>query len=247
MKQISKQITKIISLAILATTACSVYATDVGVGAEIGTLGAGAHLDWQASDKVSVKTGYTTGNVELEDAIEKYGLDFDVNAEFKTPYVSVQYRPMNNWFTVNGGVAYIGNNDFSAVSTPKNQTKFTVDGKDYALKTDAKIDVDVNFKNKMVPYFTVGANKEVNKKLGLFAELGAGYTGGYTKNINLDKSYVNSEVIEGKDYDASQELTDAEYEELTSKMEKDIADKLAGKVKITKAYPIVKVGMTYKF
>lgn len=251
MKQASQQVAKYLSLFLLTATASSVYAetlpNNVNLGTEIGSLGYGAFADWQVNDTIQLKTGYTGGTIKLKDIRVYDLLDFDVKPTFKTPYVTMQYRPLNNWLTVNTGVAYIGNNTINAVSTPSMNTKFEADGQEYIVKTDGRIEAHVKFNNKVLPYMTLGANKEINDNIGLFAEVGAGYTGGYKVNIDLDGSYVKSEEINNAQYDPNNDLTDEESEELANKIATIIDDKLEGRVKSSKLYPMIKAGATFKF
>ncbi len=254
MKQVPKRTIKFLSLLILTTTASTSlaetwndsFADNFSVGAEAGTLGVGANLDWKISDKLSLRSGWTGGSIGLKD-IEIDSLDFDVTAKFNSPYIGMQVRPWENWFTVNTGLTYIGSNKINARVSPTNNTRFIVDGEEYVVQTDGRIDVDVKFNNKVAPYLTLGTQSNVSKNLSLFAEIGAGYTDGYKKAINLEGSYIKSEVIDSGNNNPNNELTDEEFDELQTELANEIEDKIEERTKSSKFYPIIKVGIVYRF
>ncbi|MEZ7502766.1 hypothetical protein QO189_09820 [Psychrobacter sp. Arc29] len=210
------------------------------VSAEAGTLGYGASLGFSVNDKTELQAGWAGG-----DAAELFGGDFDANdvnydvdTDFSNPYLGVQLRPMANWFTMGAGII-VPDNEITATANAKDAGDngyYPVDGARYFVGTpDAgQVDVargditevggvqaDLEHRNKLAPYLTVGFRPNITNNFGVFGELGAAYLGKTTATVNANGA--NGALAEDQ---IKKELEDENYLEWM---------------------PIVKLGATYRF
>jgi len=210
------------------------------VSAEAGTLGYGASLGFSVNEKTELQAGWAGG-----DAAELFGGDFDANdvnydvdTDFSNPYLGVQLRPMANWFTMGAGII-VPDNEITATANAKDAGDngyYPVDGARYFVGTpDAgQVDVargditevggvqaDLEHRNKLAPYLTVGFRPNITNNFGVFGELGAAYLGKTTATVNANGA--NGALAEDQ---IKKELEDENYLEWM---------------------PIVKLGATYRF
>ncbi|HSP85697.1 MAG TPA: hypothetical protein VLN09_08175, partial [Psychrobacter sp.] len=147
------------------------------VSAEVGTLGYGANIGWSLNDKTELQAGWAGG-----DAADLFGGDFDVNdvnydvdTDFSNPYLGVQVRPMANWFTMGAGII-VPDNEIDVTSNP-NGGVYKVDGNQYDADDVGVLKGNLEHRNKLAPYATIGFRPNITNNFGLFGELGAAYMG----------------------------------------------------------------------
>ncbi len=211
------------------------------ISAEVGTLGYGANIAWGLNDKTEIQAGWAGG-----DAAELFGGDFDANdvnydvdTDFSNPYLGVQLRPMANWFTVGAGII-VPDNEITATANSRDAGPngyYPVDGKKYFVSTPGagadfdptrgdltnvgSVSADLEHRNKLAPYATIGFRPNITNNFGLFGELGAAYMGKTTATVNA---------------------TGANGAAAEDQIKKELEDE-----KFLEWLPIVKVGATYRF
>lgn len=195
------------------------------ISAEVGTLGYGANIAWGLNDKTEIQAGWAGG-----DAAELFGGDFDANdvnydvdTDFSNPYLGVQVRPMANWFTMGAGII-VPDNDID-VTANANNNNYRINNVDYDATQVGTLEGNLEHRNKLAPYATIGFRPNITNNFGLFGELGAAYMG----KTNATVSAVNgtNPVLGAAAADAAKkELEDKDWLEWM---------------------PIVKVGATYRF
>ncbi len=162
--------------------------------------------------------------------------------DFNSPYLGVQLRPMDNALTLNTGVMYMGNSSVKAVANPELQQSFVVNNDRYTTTSkDAQLDAEFKFKNKLTPYATIGLQSDNTKPYGLFAELGAVYTGGIKTDVKATGTFTdeNGNKVE---------KNTPEFAQFEEKTRQEIKDKIDREIKgDDKFYPIVKIGATARF
>ncbi len=249
---------KLITLAVVATTATFANASfsdakPASVSAEVGTLGYGANVAWDVNDKTKLQVGINGGDVvgmvpcNCEKERRIGGVKFDLSSGFRTPYVGVQVRPMNNALTVGAGVMHLGSNKLDFVSTATNKERsFTVgkDNKRYTVKGGAVVKGDVKFKNKLAPYLTVGVHPNQNKKVSMFGEVGAVYVGGIKTDVTTKgKFLVDNAEVDTKDPAVANKIAQLEND-INEELKERVDNNVRGKDRF---YPVVKVGVTARF
>ncbi len=206
------------------------FTNPAAVSAEVGTLGYGANVAWAVNDTVELQAGWAGGKA-LSDIVE----DFDVNdvtynlsTDFSNPYLGVQMRPMANWLTVGAGVI-VPDNEITATAQRGQDGYISVKGTKYNA-SNAEITADIEHKNALAPYLTVGVRPNINNKWGVFGELGAAYMGETDATVKVNGSLTT---------ESGAAVTNSDF---ISDAESEIESKDWGRW-----LPIVKVGATYRF
>lgn len=207
------------------------------VSAEVGSFGYGGNVTWYANDTVDLQVGYNGGNIISDVDVDVEELTFTGETDFSSPYIGLQLRPMQNWFTVGTGVIYTDGNSITATAKPKANVEFEYNGKKYkADSTDAQIDTSIELENTLSPYLTIGFHPKMNNKFGVFGDIGLAYTGGLNTDVKARGSFTKD--------GSSTALTQSQIEELESDARKEIEDTLSGNDRF---YPVLKLGATYNF
>ena len=188
------------------------------VSAEVGTLGYGANIAWDANESTAVVAGWTGGDLSVTDKLSVNDVKYDVETDLSNPYLGVQLRPMKNWLTVNTGVI-IPDNKVTVTAKPDAEIKIA--GTTYTSTEVESLTGTVQNRNKVAPYLTVGFRPTINNNWGVFGELGAAYTG----KVDVE--------LEGKGTKGAEAAEKARQE-----IQSENALKWA---------PIAKVGVTYRF
>lgn len=224
MKEILKKLSFIGLLA--AATGAPAHAGLVG---EIGTTGAGAHVSVPVGPAMHVRLG--TGRLGYTYKGSVNELDFDFKLKGKTYDVLVDWHPMeNSLFRLTGGLAYNGNVIDGRARTGADGT-YRIGGNRYSAATVGSIDSRVDF-NKAAPYLGIGWGRPSSDEKGwsFSSDIGVLFQG-------PPKSTLTSSGCRAEAAACTQLATDLAREnaELDRK-----ADKL-------KFYPVLRVGIGYKF
>ena len=150
------------------------------------------------------------------------------DADFSNPYLGVNLRPWANNFTIGTGIL-VPDNELKASLTPTegSDANVRINGAQYTVKNGDTVNVEVENRNKLAPYLTVGYRPNINQNWGVFGEIGAAYMGKFDANVYSD--------------DASPNAVNAESgKSLVEAAKQDIEDSNVW-------YPIVKAGLTYRF
>ncbi|WP_313597489.1 hypothetical protein [Psychrobacter sanguinis] len=212
------------------------------VSAEIGTLGYGANIAWGLNETTELTAGWNgfsdDGNKDLDasdswinwgkalgDGWGNFEGDMKYDADFSNPYLGVNLRPWATNFTVGTGII-VPDNELKASLTPNpgSVANVKIDGKRYKVQANETVNVNVENRNTLAPYLTLGYHPNIDQKWGLFGEIGAAYMG----KMDADVKVVNNDT----GLTTNQALADA--------AKKDIEDSEVW-------YPIVKAGLTYRF
>ena len=212
------------------------------VSAEIGTLGYGANIAWGLNETTELTAGWNgfsdddTKDLDASDSWINWGKalgdgwgnfqgDMKYDADFSNPYLGVNLRPWATNFTVGTGII-VPDNELKASLTPNSGSvaNVKIDGKRYDVQANETVNVNVENRNTLAPYLTLGYHPNIDQKWGLFGEIGAAYMG----KMDADVKVVNNDT----GLTTNQALADA--------AKKDIEDNDVW-------YPIVKAGLTYRF
>lgn len=235
------------------------------VSVELGSLGYGANLAWSVSDKVELQAGWTGGDISVVDTevngndsilnwkkflgsgFDNFNGNLKVDLDYNNPYVGVQVRPFSNWLTVGSGVMFQDNTinaslvagaNTGAVSSVDKTTPITM-YKTYEIPQGTTIGVDAEYKNDLAPYLSLGFRPNIDKKWGVYGELGMAYTGGVTAKANVAIPAGYESLL--RKTNQTSLTADAVKAKLVSDVESKVSDKLP------EWYPIAKLGVTYRF
>lgn len=215
------------------------------VSAEIGTLGYGANIAWGVNESTELQAGWTgmkfDGDDEfnsndswinyekaLGDGYEDFKGNFKYDVDFSNPYIGVQMRPFQNWFTVAGGVMVPRNSLDASITAKDNGQGFspvTIDGERFEIPDGTTVEMKAENKNKLAPYATLGFRPNINNKWGGFIEAGAAYMGDLDSEVTVKGAEIVGDKGNNFEQKAEQEINDSDLE----------------------WYPIVKAGVTYRF
>lgn len=207
------------------------------ISAEVGTLGYGANIGWALNDKTELQAGWAGGDVAdlFGGDFDANDVNYDVDSDFSNPYLGVQLRPMANWFTVGAGII-VPDNDIEVTSNP-NGGVYKIDGKQYNADDVGVLQGNLEHRNKLAPYATIGFRPNITNNFGLFGELGAAYMGKTDANVRSVGGTGNGFIR-----DENGVVTGETANSIANKAQNELEDK-----KLLEWLPIVKVGATYRF
>lgn len=196
--------------------------------ASIGTTGVGLHLVLPHTDNVQFRVGfngYRDSTTESTDDVT-----YDVSARLQTFDALVDYFPRGGSFRMTGGLIFNGNK-LDLTARPNSGASYTFNGNSYTASTVGDINGKVEF-NKIAPYLGIGFGNTVKKEKGwaFTADLGVMFQG--TPDVNLVSSNCSGGAI------------------FCSQLANDLAAEnaeLREKAKDFQYYPVVRVGLSYRF
>lgn len=191
------------------------------VSAEVGTLGYGANVAWGVNDTTELVAGWAGGDVAdlMGDDVDVNDVDYDVEMDMSNPYLGVNLRPAANWFTVGAGVI-VPDVDIEVKSNPDGDGVYKINGTEYQAEQVGSLEGEMEYRNKLAPYGTIGFRPNINDNWGVYGEIGAAYMGEVDATVRSTAG--NDDIAR----DAEQDLEEEDYLEW---------------------YPIAKLGLTYRF
>ena len=207
------------------------------VSAEVGTLGYGASLGYSLNENTELQAGWAGGDVAdlFGGDFDANDINYDVDADFSNPYLGVQLRPANNWFTMGAGII-VPDNDID-VRAKAEGANFTIDNVDYNATQTGTLSGTMEHRNKLAPYGTIGFRPNITNNFGLFGEIGAAYMGKTDATVTSSNPDA---LVNGLDSDGN--TTQIKGSEVANLAEQELEDK-----DYLEWFPIVKVGATYRF
>jgi hypothetical protein len=200
----------------------------VGVSADIGTTGFGLHLSAPLQEHLNARIGVNYLNYSYSGNTSN--VDYDFKLKLTSLEALLDWFPMQGPFRVSAGLVYNGN-QIDAVGKSNNNGTYTLNGNTYNADNAGRIDGKVDFR-KVAPYVGIGWGNALakDKGWGFTSDLGVLFQG--SPNTSL--------VSSGCTLDAA----------LCTRLENDVAAenvKLRDKADSFKFYPVVRVGISYKF
>ncbi|WP_022670726.1 hypothetical protein [Hippea alviniae] len=198
-------------------------AKNVSLGLKVGTLGIGPEICYHINDAFSVRGqfGYFSKNFDTTEADVKYDLKFKI----RNAGLLLDWHPFEGAFRISAGLFYNGNK-FTGDAKSIEGEKYTINGHTYYLN---KISASIKY-TKLAPYIGIGYDTASSKDsgLGFLVDLGVFYS---KPKVSVD-AYGDPDVINDPQFKADLSKTKSEL--------KSYADKL-------KFYPVIMIGLTYRF
>ncbi len=206
----------------------SPYWQNAGVTVEAGTAGAGVHFSLALHERLNARVGlnYLTYDFTGDTADAEY--DFDM--KLQTFDFLLDWFPMKSQWRISAGVVLNGN-EIKVVAKPAANGSYQFQGNTYDGARAGKIDGNVAFK-KVVPYLGVGWGNAVavNKGWGFSSDLGVLFQGTPETTLLNTGCSAPAAMCAG----------------LAAAVAKESV-KLNGEVKDFKFYPVIRLGVSYKF
>ncbi|WP_246860586.1 hypothetical protein [Noviherbaspirillum sp. UKPF54] len=224
-----KNIALALGLAGLASLfAASTASAEVGVTADLGSTGIGAHISVPVQPKLNARFGINALNYNY--STNANNVDYDFKLKLQTFDALLDWFPGDTQFRISGGVVYNGNK-IDAVGMPNAIGSYTINGNTYTAANAGVINGKIDFR-KVAPYLGIGWGNALakDKGWGFSADLGVLFQG--SPNTTLTNTGCTAPAAQ-----CDQLATDVAAEQ----------SKLADKASSFNAYPVVRVGVSYKF
>lgn len=196
----------------------------VAVGAKVGTPGIGGEITVGLNDNFNFRTGVNAFSYEYN------GTESDVEYDFDLKLLSfpllVDWHPFyGSGFRLTAG-AYINSNELESTAVPTGT--YDIGGVDYDAGDVGSLTGDVDF-NSVAPFLGIGWGNAVGEdtRLSLALDLGVMFQG--SPDVDLDANGARA--------------SDDDFLANLKKEEESLEDD----IEIFKYYPVVMLGLTYKF
>lgn len=202
-----------------ASTAVSAEEGRLQAGLKASTLGLGAEVGYRFNDLVGLRGDLNYYTREFDREIS--GLDYGAELNSFNAGLLADFYPMKGAFRLSGGLRYNGNQiDLSARPTQSVE----IGGTTYTPSQVGAIGAEVDF-DRIAPYFGIGFAPQINENMVLSLDAGVMFQGG--ANLSRIRTSENSAV--------SRLDLERERQELQDKIDD------------YKYYPVLSVGLSYRF
>lgn len=216
-------LTAVLPTIVLASAGAQAVEYDVGVN--VGTLGVGPELGMTVIPN-KFRARLTTGFGSYSETVTVNGTEYEGDIEMRNAGLLADYHPFGGYFRVTGGVIF-NDNSYSAVGDPKN-FKVYYNGQVYPAQPGDRITAEVDT-NPVAPYLGIGWSSASSEPgLSFRADIGVMYQGEPDASVDV------------KTTDPFRQPFADRYAE---EEEKDLNDELED----YKLYPVVQVGLVYRF
>jgi hypothetical protein len=200
---------------------------EVGIAGNAGTSGIGAHVSFPLQPNLNARFGLNYLDYTYSGSTSN--VNYDVKLKLQTFDALLDYFPLDNPFRISAGVIYNGNN-VRAVGKPSAAGTYTLNGTTYTTAVAGTVNGNVDFK-KFAPYLGIGWGNPLKAAgWGFVADLGVMFQGS------------PSTTLTSSGCAAPQATCDALVRDLAAEN-----NALADKANNFRAYPIVRIGASYRF
>lgn len=214
-------------LASILSTATAAPA-HTGVTVEAGTTGVGAHVSMALHERLNARVGVNYLNYNFTGNTTDAEYDFDM--KLQTVDFLLDWFPMGSEWRFSAGVVSNGN-EIEVVAKPAANGSYQFQGSTYDGARAGRIDGNVAFK-KFVPYLGVGWGNAVamQKGWGFSGDLGVLFQGAPETTLSNSGCTAPAAMCAGLAANVAKESI-----------------KVNDKVKDFKFYPVIRLGVSYKF
>jgi hypothetical protein len=213
---------------------------NVGAAVKVSLLGVGGEVAMRVSHRSNVRAGFNA--ISYSRGFNKDGLAYDGQLSFKTFEAHYDFFPWAKSFHISPGVlAYIGDPITAKASAPGNQS-FSLGGVTYysdptnPMTGTGKIDF-----NKAAPMITVGWGNLISRNEGhhftVPFEVGVAFQGSPKATLNLAGNVCDSPGVNCRSVADPTIQANVVSEQ----------NKINNSMSFFKVYPIISVGLGYKF
>ena len=210
-------------LCLFAVLPGSAFAGDFGLDAHVSTLGLGAELNYSINSYFTARLDVNRYNYTYTGT--KSQIDYNFDLHLKSYSGMLDWHPFAGTFRITGGY-FSNSNEITAVAVPTGN--YTINGHTYTAAEVGTLSGDISF-NKTVPYLGFG-----------WSTLGTESTG-LGVNFDLGVLFQGSPVVK---------LSSTGPASGNAQYKADLAaeqTKLQGDVNSFKSYPVVSLGLMYRF
>ncbi|WP_426112240.1 hypothetical protein [Massilia sp. PWRC2] len=214
--------------ALLTLSTMGVAQADAGITASVGTTGAGLHVSVPVATALNARVGINGLSISRDGNTSD--VDYDYKLKMATVDALLDYFPMAGGFRVSGGLAYNGNK-IDVNGRPKSSGTYTLNGHVYPATAVGSLNGTVDF-HKVAPYLGIGWGNAVaaDKGWGFSTDIGVLFQGAPNASLSNRGCTAIAAVC-------SQIATDVAAE--SRSLQDDTSS--------FKAYPVLRLGVSYKF
>lgn len=199
----------------------------VGLTASIGTTGPGLHLELPMTEHLGARFGIN--GLNYSDDVRTTNVEYDAKLKLRTLEALLDYYPMAGNFRFTGGVVY-NDSRITGTGTPRSGGTYTFNGTTYSAATAGDLVARVDFR-RFAPYLGIGFGKTPRERGWSFsADLGVLFQGSPDTTLRSRGCTAPAPLC-------TQLAADLEAER--REFEDDVED--------YKAYPVLRVGVSYAF
>lgn len=208
-------------------TATVVHA-EIGLVGDAGTTGIGGHVVVPLNPNLNARFGF--GYLPYSYKSSTRDMNYDLSLKAKTYDALLDWYPdKNGTFHVTGGMAYNGNK-IDAQARSNAAGNYTVNGNTYSAASAGNITGQVDF-GKIAPYLGVGWSKSLNKKGWSFStDAGLMFQGSPRTTLHSSGCTASATTCNQLASDVAKENV-----------------RLSDDVSRLKIYPVLRIGVSYKF
>jgi len=231
MQVIKKSPLKVAVLVAFSTFPAFVFAsgTPVDVGLRVGTLGPSIEVSKPINEKWSARLSY--GNFSRSTSTASNDLNLAARLNMQHIGAIADYHPFGGGVRLSLGL--FNNNQVVDFTAKANAGNFTFNGTKYALESVGSAGGEVGFGNSLAPYLGLGWSSGSNNEGGLALAIDAGVL-------------MNGAPITTFTVTCGAGLSTAQCNTLKSDVSSE-QDKLANDVKKFTVYPVISLGLNYRF
>lgn len=217
-------------IAVAATAFQTARAADTGAGLRIGTLGAGVDFDIALVDRVNLRVGYSAYNIHRN--VEQTDVTYDGDLKLSNPAVTIDWFPLDSGFRASLGAVGSGTR-VDVTGMPNSSAQYVINGVTYTAAQLTSLNGRFRFGNTISPYMGIGWGNPVKsgQKLTFLVDVGVVYGGTPDVTLNANCASTVPTTI------CSQLARDIEAER----------QKLVDQLTTIKWYPVISLGMGYRF
>lgn len=215
-----------ILVASLAVANCA-SARDFGTSIDLGTTGLGLHVTTPVAPKLNARFGLNFANYSYDGSTSD--VEYDFKLKLATVDALLDYHAFDSAFRVTGGAVYNGNK-IEASGKPGRAGTYNLNGNTYSASSIRDLSGQIDFR-KVAPYLGIGwgnAAKETGWGFGM--DLGVTFQGSPKTELVANGCTLSSTSCAQLNRDVAAENV-----------------KLADEVSDFKAYPVIRVGVSYRF
>lgn len=202
---------------------------DIAAGVDAGTTGVGAHLSIPVAQNFNARFGFGILNYSFNENTDNVA--YDLKLKLKTVDALIDWHPMGSGFRVTGGLAYNGNK-IEGTGRPAVGGSYNFNGNSFPASTAGQVDANIDFR-KVAPYIGIGWGNALARQSGGWsfqADLGVLFQG------SARTSLVNTNCTAGA----------AVCNQIATELAAESAA-LTEDIRQLRHYPVVRIGVAYKF
>ena len=218
-----------IALAGLTASAIAQSPSEIGITGSVGTTGVGAHATFPLTPNVNARLGLGYLGYNYKGSTRDMQYDLDLKANTYDALID-WYPQKDSTFRITGGVAYNGNR-IDVHAKPNAAGAYAIQGNLYDAASVGSVTGKVDF-NKLAPYLGIGWGRNLKDEKGwsFSTDIGVLFQGSPKTSLTANGCSAGAAVCNMFVNDVAREN-----------------EALAREVRKFKVYPVLRIGVSYKF